>query len=712
MRYLFFIFTLSLAYTFSSAATLYSITNGDWDDGTIWSTTADGLNPVGGTINANDNHDFNIYNGDTINFNGYTPNDATNTSIIRVHDGQLQSSGSFNVTSQRIIVYKDANINIANDFNIEYLWFRDNVDATSIPISVGDDLSINYLFTSGNNPNYIISSDNAFIKNYNFYWNAIYQANDISVNINITDATGELEIDSYFDSPNSILTINNGNFDFDDNNADINGSITVNNGDLILTQSNYIFNVYGSLESGLSSNLTPNASKKILIQNGGNVSLSGSGNEITTTGNLSTDGIQVESGGTLTLLDIDFEVAGYSGPYEIAGDIIMEDADFNFNSGGASGTLPGSLKLTNGDVILTNGSSFTVSGLMRIEDGNVSQYGVTDLNITTTGEVYLYNIDATVSDDGRLNQYYGGKTFTNDGIFYVEAISAMGSGSNSIINNDILFVKEFITDGNSNSMSNSSSSIDSGYGTIEDGGGSPYAGSYLFYCSTQGSINYISNSGTTFYTAGETNFPGEGTQVSYFSSGEECENSFYNDISSALPITLTSFDGVLYDTKIELQWTTASEKDNNFFTLYRSSDGYEFAEIATIGGQGTTNESVTYNHTDQQPKHGVNYYKLTQTDLDGKTKSFPVISVYFSEEKTFQVSPTIAKEGGSIRIDSDNTTTYQVELLNNEGIVINKQTLCGQSDLFILGASIQEGHYFIRIINDNTTIIKQILIID
>ena len=62
-------------------------------------------------------------------------------------------------------------------------------------------------------------------------------------------------------------------------------------------------------------------------------------------------------------------------------------------------------------------------------------------------------------------------------------------------------------------------------------------------------------------------------------------------------------------------------------TIKRSEDLNEWNEVGNINGGGTTNEEITYNWTDDNPKSGVSYYKLFQTDIDGSTKSFEPIAV-------------------------------------------------------------------------------------
>src|SRR5690554_3581050 len=97
--------------------------------------------------------------------------------------------------------------------------------------------------------------------------------------------------------------------------------------------------------------------------------------------------------------------------------------------------------------------------------------------------------------------------------------------------------------------------------------------------------------------------------------------------TSFLPIELITFDAVKKDRQVELLWKTATETNNDFFTIERSIDGKYWESIQTISGAGNSVKVLDYSWTDNSPYAGVSYYRLNQTDYDGSTKSFNIISV-------------------------------------------------------------------------------------
>ena len=100
-----------------------------------------------------------------------------------------------------------------------------------------------------------------------------------------------------------------------------------------------------------------------------------------------------------------------------------------------------------------------------------------------------------------------------------------------------------------------------------------------------------------------------------------------------LPIELVAFEGEVLKEGNLLQWTTASELNNDFFSLQRSTDGLHFETIHTVNGAGTTSETNTYQYADRDAPQGIAYYRLQQTDFDGSSTTSKVIALQRGESK-------------------------------------------------------------------------------
>lgn len=95
----------------------------------------------------------------------------------------------------------------------------------------------------------------------------------------------------------------------------------------------------------------------------------------------------------------------------------------------------------------------------------------------------------------------------------------------------------------------------------------------------------------------------------------------------SLPIQLVSFSGTTRNNVNTLMWVTSSEHNNDYFTLERTFNGTTYEIIANIGGAGNSNEINEYTVIDPIPTPSINYYRLKQTDYDGKFTYSDLISI-------------------------------------------------------------------------------------
>ena len=94
-----------------------------------------------------------------------------------------------------------------------------------------------------------------------------------------------------------------------------------------------------------------------------------------------------------------------------------------------------------------------------------------------------------------------------------------------------------------------------------------------------------------------------------------------------LPIELIYFNGKVLNNANFLTWEVASQLNNDFFTVERSINGYDWVEVETLVGAGTTTEQKKYGAVDTRFDRLVNYYRLKQTDFDGEFEYSKIISI-------------------------------------------------------------------------------------
>ena len=104
---------------------------------------------------------------------------------------------------------------------------------------------------------------------------------------------------------------------------------------------------------------------------------------------------------------------------------------------------------------------------------------------------------------------------------------------------------------------------------------------------------------------------------------------------SALPIDLVSFDGKLVlelEPFVLLNWVVASQINNDYFSIERSENLEEWTQVGKVYGVGNTSTQMSYRWVDGNPMVGVSYYRLSQTDYDGRSESFAPIAITFTPE--------------------------------------------------------------------------------
>ena len=94
-----------------------------------------------------------------------------------------------------------------------------------------------------------------------------------------------------------------------------------------------------------------------------------------------------------------------------------------------------------------------------------------------------------------------------------------------------------------------------------------------------------------------------------------------------LPIGLLSFNGNCTNQNIVLKWSTATEINKRYYSIERGTDGISWQLVGEVDGQGNSSTLRNYSFTDKEPDNDIFYYRLKQTDADGKYRYFNIIVV-------------------------------------------------------------------------------------
>jgi hypothetical protein len=185
-----------------------------------------------------------------------------------------------------------------------------------------------------------------------------------------------------------------------------------------------------------------------------------------------------------------------------------------------------------------------------------------------------------------------------------------------------------------------------------------------------------------------------------------------------LPVELTTFTVKLVQKTSVVKWTTASEINNNFFTVERSKNGIDFSSLMNVNSRAVNGNSTLplyYDAKDNAPYAGVSYYRLKQTDFDGRYSYSNVVAINNIEEGTLSVYPNPVKDEVNVLVPEISLTgNARLEIYDVAGKQIRAQAENlseGITELHFNTSDLSSGVYFISLKTDtqifNQRIIKQ-----
>ncbi len=168
----------------------------------------------------------------------------------------------------------------------------------------------------------------------------------------------------------------------------------------------------------------------------------------------------------------------------------------------------------------------------------------------------------------------------------------------------------------------------------------------LGYYDGGSSLNLIPNPSGVYNGSGNNNgytgYPMVWNGLLYMQFGSvpygDAGNLAYFD-AGTLPVSLFSFTAQKINNASLLEWKTATEVNDSYFSVEHSTDGKNFSAIGKVEGHGTVSSQQTYQYTDETPAKGMNFYRLKQVDIDGNFTYSNIVAVNFNSIGTFKAFP-------------------------------------------------------------------------
>ena len=185
--------------------------------------------------------------------------------------------------------------------------------------------------------------------------------------------------------------------------------------------------------------------------------------------------------------------------------------------------------------------------------------------------------------------------------------------------------------------------------------------------------------------------------------------------SSPLPIELLHFNAKPESADVFIEWATAAEINNDYFSIERSIDGKNWDVIGYVDGAGNSNHTRYYEYKDANPIEGVSYYRLKQTDYDGQYEYFDPVAVNFVSNK--EDTQILNIRTNPYRLDVIlNNQDYNAELLvaGLHGRIIHRQNIEVSLHAQEIPVSFSSDHsgeiLIIRLNSGNNTDTKKIMV--
>jgi len=310
--------------------------------------------------------------------------------------------------------------------------------------------------------------------------------------------------------------------------------------------------------------------------------------------------------------------------------------------------------------------------------------------IHSTGKIVINSLGSLTSNTNSLEIKNGGALEVY-GLLQVYDLT-LNNSSNIIIAADVhvLVYNDFTNKNNTDGVV--FDGILDVMGAFYNGNGSVIGG-----CGKISVAGYYYNWGTTYNT-----------------SGQEGNGPFVINCLEALPINLIDYKIKCTKTGSVLEWSTASETNNDYFSIEKSTDMKSWKIVTTLIGEINSKNLKNYSFTDSESNDVNTYYRITQTDLDGKYVSFDMLSILCklvnNKLDFIGVNASERKINLIVTTDGLNPVTLTVTDMNGNNKIVKEIYPVKGANIIQLDSPNQVGLYVVNMIQNEKSYSKRLYI--
>jgi hypothetical protein len=215
-------------------------------------------------------------------------------------------------------------------------------------------------------------------------------------------------------------------------------------------------------------------------------------------------------------------------------------------------------------------------------------------------------------------------------------------------------------------------------------------------------MSWTDSLGNLWLFGGE-NYP-LNTTVTYFHN-DLWKFSFIN----ILPVKLISFNGILKDKNVLLNWIVEDETNFHHYEIEKRVDGTTFQKIGTVTGAGKNK----YDFIDYDADHpGVIYYRLKMVDADGHFRYSSIVNFKVEQNSQFTLYPNPAANFTQLKFDKNLIGKIVVDISNSGGSLIQTNTYqAAGSSIFISTRELSNGIYAVKIIFNGQCVVQSLSVV-
>jgi len=177
--------------------------------------------------------------------------------------------------------------------------------------------------------------------------------------------------------------------------------------------------------------------------------------------------------------------------------------------------------------------------------------------------------------------------------------------------------------------------------------------------------------------------------------------------NAVLPIDLLSFNVFCNNDKVIIAWTTASETNNDFFTIEKSKNLKDWVIVGNTAGGGNNNSQTTYSMVDKADALNW-YYRLKQTDFDGKFEYFSPVSIHCGSDFSLQINiypnPTEKELYCSIVTNKEMDVTIQIVNYLGQLCHVENHSIGIGANTIDISSHYSPGIYLVKVISNATVL--------